>query len=113
MLGLNGSSHNIVVGMNVLIWERIMEVSKKNINQDIFGIVASIKQHIVYRDQDEDKIKWQLNQLYADGNLKVTARVTKLNANDNKKKRKQDNQEDAEDANKDDPPIAELYYDHL
>ena len=90
-----------------------MEVSNKNINQDIFEIVARIKQHIVYRDQDEDKIKWQLNQLYADGNRKVTARVTKLNANNRKKKRKQDNQEGAEDANKDHPPIVELYYNHL
>jgi len=81
MLGLKGSSHNMEVGMNVLVQERIIEVSKNNINQDVFGIVATIKQHIDYRDQDEDEIKRQLKQLYADGSLKVSARVAKLNAN--------------------------------
>mmetsp|Transcript_21429 Transcript_21429/g.23969 ORF Transcript_21429/g.23969 Transcript_21429/m.23969 type:complete len:81 (+) Transcript_21429:362-604(+) len=73
MLGIKGSSHNMEVGMNVLVQERIMEVSKNDINQDVFWNCCKHQTITDYRDQDEDEIKRQ---------LKVTARAAKLNAND-------------------------------
>ena len=57
----------------------------------------SIKHHIDYRDQDEEKIKRQLKKLTTDGNQKANERADiKLNANDGKKKRKRINQQDTD-----------------
>ena len=75
-----------------------MEVSKNDVNQDVYGLIASIKQHINYRDQDEEKIKRQLKQLYADGNQKAKERADNFYANHNVKKRKRNNQQDADES---------------
>jgi len=60
MMGLKRSSHNMEVGMEVLVKATIMEISKNEVNQDVYGLVASIKHHIDYRNQDEEKIKQKL-----------------------------------------------------
>ena len=57
MMGLKGSSHNMEVGMDVLVKAKIMEKSKNDLNKKVYGIVVSIKRHIDYRDQDEDNIE--------------------------------------------------------
>mmetsp|Transcript_40610 Transcript_40610/g.45377 ORF Transcript_40610/g.45377 Transcript_40610/m.45377 type:complete len:124 (+) Transcript_40610:695-1066(+) len=98
MMGLNGSSHNMEVGMDVLVQVRIMKESKNDLNEKVYGNVASIKRHIDYRDQDVEKIEQQLNKLYADGNQKAIERAAKLNANDNKKKRTQINQQGVDES---------------
>eukprot|EP00751_Fragilariopsis_kerguelensis_P005737 CAMPEP_0170798520 /NCGR_PEP_ID=MMETSP0733-20121128/26397_1 /TAXON_ID=186038 /ORGANISM="Fragilariopsis kerguelensis, Strain L26-C5" /LENGTH=73 /DNA_ID=CAMNT_0011149873 /DNA_START=736 /DNA_END=957 /DNA_ORIENTATION=- len=69
------------VGMDVLVQVRIMKESKNDLNEKVYGNVASIKRHIDYRDQDVEKIEQQLNKLYADGNQKAIERAAKLNTN--------------------------------
>mmetsp|Transcript_34811 Transcript_34811/g.35365 ORF Transcript_34811/g.35365 Transcript_34811/m.35365 type:complete len:127 (-) Transcript_34811:115-495(-) len=100
MMGLNGSSHNMEVGMDVLVQVRIMKESKNDLNEKVYGNVASIKRHIDYRDQDEYKIERQLNRLIADGNKKASNKSDiKINRNNGKKKRKRVNQQNASNTN--------------
>lgn len=83
--------------MDVLVEAKIIEESKNNLNEKVYGIMGSIKRHIDYREQDEKKIEQQFIKLIADGNQKANERVDiKLNANDSKNKRKRINQQDAD-----------------
>eukprot|EP00751_Fragilariopsis_kerguelensis_P011813 CAMPEP_0170759160 /NCGR_PEP_ID=MMETSP0733-20121128/751_1 /TAXON_ID=186038 /ORGANISM="Fragilariopsis kerguelensis, Strain L26-C5" /LENGTH=72 /DNA_ID=CAMNT_0011098581 /DNA_START=770 /DNA_END=988 /DNA_ORIENTATION=+ len=65
------------VRMDVLVQAKIMEESKNNVSEKGYGLVASIKHHIDYRNQE---------------------RAAKLNANDNKKKRTQINQQGVDES---------------
>jgi len=57
MIGLKGSSNNMEVRMDVLVQAKIMEESKNNVSEKGYGLVASIKHHIDYRNQDGEKIE--------------------------------------------------------
>mmetsp|Transcript_34812 Transcript_34812/g.35369 ORF Transcript_34812/g.35369 Transcript_34812/m.35369 type:complete len:137 (-) Transcript_34812:115-525(-) len=100
IFGLNRYSHNIEVGMDVLVKAKIMEASNNVLNEKVYGIVARINRHIDYRDQDEYKIERQLNRLIADGNKKASNKSDiKINRNNGKKKRKRVNQQNASNTN--------------
>lgn len=79
MLGLKDPNHNMNIGMEILLCKRIMAVSTKDIKQEAFRIVESIRQYIYHKDQDNDDINQQL-KMFADGNQKIKSRKSKINA---------------------------------
>lgn len=99
MLDFKDPNHNMNVNVNIFVCKRIIEVFKNNINQEVFEIVESICQHILYKDQDKNNSNWQFKKLFAKGTEKITRRKAKLNTKASPKERKQDNQQDKHNKN--------------
>jgi len=49
--------------------ENITEESKNELQETVYGLVASISSNIDYRDQNEDVIDQEFIWMIADGNL--------------------------------------------
>ena len=108
MFALTTVSHNMVVTMEILVKENIMEESKNELQEDVYGLVASISSNIDYRDQDENVINQEFNQMIVDGNLKASNKqAAKIKG---KRKRINGSQRDASntDSNEDNPPIVQV-----
>ena len=72
MFALTTVSHNMVVAMEILVEENIMEASKNTLQETVYGLVASISSNIAHRDQNENLIDQEFNQMIADGNLEAS-----------------------------------------
>eukprot|EP00751_Fragilariopsis_kerguelensis_P026517 CAMPEP_0170872846 /NCGR_PEP_ID=MMETSP0734-20130129/26937_1 /TAXON_ID=186038 /ORGANISM="Fragilariopsis kerguelensis, Strain L26-C5" /LENGTH=208 /DNA_ID=CAMNT_0011252965 /DNA_START=429 /DNA_END=1055 /DNA_ORIENTATION=+ len=122
LLGLVAPHHNMEITKDWLIRLGIMVESEDNIGVKVYGIVGMIRQPIQYAEDDgieeqltklllvgNDKIKVKKIKINTSGNKRkqVTARAAKLKAND-KNKRKQDIEQDADNTDEDDPTIVEL-----
>ena len=64
--------------MSILFSKRITVKSKNDTQQDVFGIVESIRQHVHYEEQDD--VKQQRTTLLSEGNKKITARKNTVSA---------------------------------
>ena len=96
MFTLKDSSHNMEVGMELLVDAKIMKESENELHKKVYGIVASISSNIDYRDQDEDSIDQEFNNMIAIGNLEANRKPdAKIDAKEGNKKRKKVNQQDA------------------
>mmetsp|Transcript_30479 Transcript_30479/g.30970 ORF Transcript_30479/g.30970 Transcript_30479/m.30970 type:complete len:129 (+) Transcript_30479:408-794(+) len=101
-------SHNMVVAMEILVKENIMEESKNELQEDVYGLVASISSNIDYRDLDEDVIEEVFIWMIEEGNLEASNKQdAKIK---DKRKRTNSSQRDASniDSNEEDPSIAHV-----
>ena len=108
MFALSTVSHNMVVAIEILLQENFMEESKNELQETVYGLVASISSNIDYRDQDEDVIDEEFIRMIAECNREASYKQ----AAKNKAKRKRTNgsQRDASntDSNVDDPSIVNV-----
>ena len=87
MFPLTTVSHNMVVAMEILLKEKILEESKNELQETVYGLVASISSNIDYRDQDEDVVDEEFIRMIAEGNREATDKQVAKN----KAKRKRTN----------------------
>jgi len=98
----------MVVAMEILVKENIMEESKNELQEDVYGLVASISSNIDYRDLDEDVIEEVFIWMIEEGNLEASNKQdAKIK---DKRKRTNSSQRDASniDSNEEDPSIAHV-----
>ena len=74
MLGLMWPHCNMEIGMDVLLCKRIMVKSKNCIQQEVFGIIDNVCQHIHYEQVADTN--FELVTL-SEGNKKITSRKVK------------------------------------
>ena len=94
--------------MEILVKESIMEESKNELQEEVYGLVASISSNIDYRDQDEDVIEEVFIRMIEEGNLEASDKqAAKIKG---KRKRTNGSQRDASniDSNEEDPSIAHV-----
>jgi len=73
IFSLKESSHNIEVGMEILGDANIMEEFENKLHEKIYGIVPRISSNIDYRDQNENVINQEFNQMITVGNLEANS----------------------------------------